>query len=491
MIDHGHALTLAATSIDFPLGAAERGILDAHVGACPACRTALAEFRRDAARLAALPPIAPPSWVRGALGKRPRSNPFVLLAAAAFLITAAGLAFVVGTTLLDDRTAVVVPTLQPLASASVVVTPPPSSAPTLRPSLIATSALSWGPLAATGGGSGSITGGLSVQGAYIVFGTDDIGLAWVARSTDGQQWDTTQLGVMVQPCANDDPRPDSSIYVAATNGVAVVLAGIEYAMGVSPCGGEHAVTWVSADGRTWQRSTGFGAVGGFAEAHQVWAIPGGWEALVTNATGGPTKVWRSLDGLHWRWVSELDPGVSSSISTNIAAAADGTRLMALYNGEIGETIEGLVGGESSLRTSTGGLQWNALGLTLPLGRGVSAFGIVPPGPIGPNVWMLVTVADAEPPIAWTSSDLQEWAQGTFPRDELASIASTRFGYIATGNTLCGVGGSCSLDAAQYFSTNGLDWAAFPASVGETLVVDGPAGVLALAGPDFRVWQLRP
>jgi hypothetical protein len=105
------------------------------------------------------------------------------------------------------------------------------------------------------------------SGAYITFGQDQQGLNWAARSTDGRSWETVQLGVMVKPCPAYGAQPDSTVYVGATDGYQVVLAGVEYAMDVTPCGTQRAVAWVSSDGRTWQRSEGFGAVRGFAEVH--------------------------------------------------------------------------------------------------------------------------------------------------------------------------------------------------------------------------------
>ena len=88
MIDHRRALMLAATALDFPLDASDRAILEAHVRECTACRAELAAYHRDAARLAALPPIAPPARVRGAIGRAHPVHRFVLLAAAALFITA-------------------------------------------------------------------------------------------------------------------------------------------------------------------------------------------------------------------------------------------------------------------------------------------------------------------------------------------------------------------------------------------------------------------
>ncbi len=490
MIDHDQALTLAAMSLDFSLDRSANVQLDEHLRECGECRAALAELRRDAARLAALPPIAPPTWVRGSLGKRRPSNPYMLLAAAAFLVTAAGLAIVVGTRLLDDRTAIVTPSALPTATLEASAAPTQSVVLEPPASFIPVSDLTWDPLTATGGGSGSVQGALSFKGSYITYGADQEGLTWASRSTDGRTWETVTLGLMVSPCPGYVVRPDSSIYAAATDGNQVILTGIESAMDVNPCDTSRAVAWISSDGLTWQRSEGFGAVNGFAEAIFVWAIPDGWETLVTGAGATPTRVWRSTDGLRWTWVSELDPGVSSMISTPVNAAADGTRLMALYNGEVGETIEGLRGGESILRISSDGKGWAPLDVALPFGRRVGASGILPPGRFGRDAWLLVTGADEQQPITWVSADLKSWEQGTFPRDDVASIALTRYGYIATGETLCGAGGTCSTDPVQYLSTDGLRWTEFAAPVG-TVMVDGPAGVLAFAGPDFRVWILRP
>jgi hypothetical protein len=133
MNDHRRALTLGASAIDFPLEAPDRAWLDAHAVDCAECGVELAGFWRDAARLSALPPLAPPLWVRGSLGRTRRPNPFVLLAAAALLVTAAGLAIGVGSRLVSDRTALVLPSAlesHPRVTAPAVV-PPATPAPSV------------------------------------------------------------------------------------------------------------------------------------------------------------------------------------------------------------------------------------------------------------------------------------------------------------------------------------------------------------------------
>jgi hypothetical protein len=114
MIDHGEARLLALGSIDFPLGLAERRDLEAHLARCAACAAEAAAIRHDADRLAALPPIAPPDWVRRAVLARRGPNRLVLLAAAALLLAAAmASALLIGATidrLLDQDLAVDAPT---------------------------------------------------------------------------------------------------------------------------------------------------------------------------------------------------------------------------------------------------------------------------------------------------------------------------------------------------------------------------------------------
>jgi hypothetical protein len=59
---------------------------------------------------------------------------------------------------------------------------------------------------------------------------------------------------------------------------------------------------------------------------------------------------------------------------------------------------------------------------------------------------------------------------------------TRFGLVATGEgPFCGAGaGDCvEPPPRQFLSTDGLAWTAFPASVTTDLILDGPAGVLAI------------
>jgi hypothetical protein len=100
MIDHRTVLDLAATAIDFALDEAERAVLDAHLAGCSSCRAEAQALRGDAAALAALPAIAPPTWVRRVIGRPRGPRRAALLLAAALLLTATvGVALAVGAAL--------------------------------------------------------------------------------------------------------------------------------------------------------------------------------------------------------------------------------------------------------------------------------------------------------------------------------------------------------------------------------------------------------
>jgi len=387
------------------------------------------------------------------------------------------------------------PTSTPLPARSLDATPGPSGAtpsvsgPTpaasvpSRATFVPPPALAWHKLAVTGLRSGA-DGAIATTDAYVAYGSDATG-SWAARSVDGHGWTTASLSASVKACPSYGAQPDSSVFGGATDGVGMVLVGVEYAVDVTPCGTQEAVAWISGDGgRSWQRSDGFGAIDGFAEATEVWAVPGGWEAHVTTSTTtGIGSIWGSSDGLRWHRNRVVTSGPGGDLSATFAVASNGTRLLARFNGdtEVPDVLDGLAGGDSSLETSSDGMAWSPVGLALPNGRGVVAGGIRPPRPVGPDQWLLLTVEEAQPAVVWVSTDLSDWHQAAFPRADVGLIAVTRYGYLTTGADLCGDGGTCDAGLRQYLSTDGLAWTAFPATGAYPIVVDGPAGVIGLSG----------
>lgn len=119
MIDHRHAIELAATSVDFDLDDDDREQLDAHLRACESCRFEVSGLHRDASALASLPALQPPTWVRRVVGRPhgPR-RAVLLLAAALVLATTVGVALAVGATLRDRSAPSTGPA--PLRSATLV-----------------------------------------------------------------------------------------------------------------------------------------------------------------------------------------------------------------------------------------------------------------------------------------------------------------------------------------------------------------------------------
>jgi hypothetical protein len=345
----------------------------------------------------------------------------------------------------------------------------PTASAIAAPSQLLPPTLAWKVLLKTGGQAG-VTGAVATTDAYIAYGSGETG-SWASRSTDGQAWNSTPLSIMVKPCPTYGSTPDATVSSGATDGRQVVLVGIEYAMEAVPCGTYTAVAWISTDGKSWQRSQGFGAVDGFAEATEVWSVPGGWEALVgTSSSTGTRSIWASADGLQWHQVHTSAAAPDSDISATFAAAANGTRLLAESNGP------------AALQTSTDGVRWSPVALTLPNGGRVVAGGIRAPGLVGPDQWLLLTAAESQPTIVWVSSDLVTWRHAPFPRGDIGLLAVTRYGYLMTGADLCGDGGdACSPKLRDYFSADGLHWTPFTTATAYDVVVDGPVGVIGLSG----------
>ena len=127
MIDHRHAIELVAMSLDFALDDADRRRLDEHLQGCASCRLEAAGLHRDAAALASLPDVTPPTWVRTVIGRPRGPRRAVLLVAAALVLTlTVGVALAVGAVLRDRLEPAPQPSAPPTA---------PSVAPTRGPSV--------------------------------------------------------------------------------------------------------------------------------------------------------------------------------------------------------------------------------------------------------------------------------------------------------------------------------------------------------------------
>ena len=477
MTNHGYALTLAATAIDFPLEASERDTLESHLRECQACRAELEGFQADAATIAALPAIAPPPWVRRSIGKRRQTNRFVLLAAAALLVTAsAALAFVVGSALNDRRTAVV---------PSSTSTPNPSSSPAV---LDPTSAR-WTLLGTAPGGEL-----IGFDGGYVVLGSrGDLEEPVAAFSRDGRGWEVNSLANSVPNCPGyGGPGivnvPDADAVAIASNGHQLVVVGAEQPHDVASCADVGAsirpIAWVSDDGRTWRRSAPFYAAGPNGRATAVWAVPHGWQAVADDPSSGTLSVWESADGTQWEPVGPLAADPSEAVDVlAVGTASNGTVVLSRNAGV----------GPARLFVSSDDKTWTPIRSAAGCETGTTQ--IVGPAAQGLGGWVLLSGSRI-----CTSVNLVDWSTTALPM-AVTRIVRTRFGAIAVGDTCSGIGKTC-LDPGPeaYLTIDGSHWSllAHPKVYFGRSIADGPAGVLLIgSGPDAGgslvsgTWSLAP
>jgi hypothetical protein len=207
MIDHGTALELAATAIDFRLDADERRRLDEHLAACSSCRAEARALRGDATALAALPAIAPPTWVRRAVGRRHGPRRASLLIAAALVLTATvGVALAIGAVVRHDTPPDVPPSTAPGPTAPLVSPGPSLGA---SPSALPSPSPSVGPLPIPTATSFPATSGTASMGAGPDGGT------WVLTVHDGgAAADPTSISVIGLIDAEGRPRTGWPIALA-------------------------------------------------------------------------------------------------------------------------------------------------------------------------------------------------------------------------------------------------------------------------------------
>jgi hypothetical protein len=312
MTEHGQALALAATAVDFPLETASAAALEDHLRTCAACRSEAQGYLRDARWLAELRPLAPPARTRTALLAQRRSRPMGLLAAAALLtgLTLGGLTLagaVVNELSLAPSPAPL-PTPPLLASPSPAPSPPPSGEVS-SPSgtrvgtawrLVDDPDLLPGRLDGTAGGV--IPGGPGAIAWGFVYGEPP--LIWT--SPDGIAWSRAAV---------ETTRDGTALFEASVADVAS-FAGGYVAVGnyhITDAGTTRAVAWTSVDGTAWSvvpddpvfSDSGF---------HQVVPWGGGLLAFGSESLGyhgGGPLVWTSTDGITWtRLALSLPPGVT-------------------------------------------------------------------------------------------------------------------------------------------------------------------------------------
>jgi hypothetical protein len=320
-----------------------------------------------------------------------------------------------------------------------------------------------------------IQGAVSFTAGYVATGlmeeaSSDISWSWA--SADGETWMATRLS-QTATCPAADGTADETVRLRAGSGDQVLL------LGTTQCGEERSVSWLTQDGLNWQRSDPFG---GLDSPAAVWAVAGGWEALLGDFDTGST-LWTSSDGLSWQRGTVVSrPG---AVAYDGTAAPDGTRLIAVVDESTSST---------SLQASSDGFAWRTV---RPNAGSVKKI-IVPASEGAP--W-LVAYGDDNVDV-WASTDLVNWQTSLSFAPGFVELAATRYGYMASGVDACPPADTqCDPNDAesfsQYLSGDGLGWLPFSQAFGTAkrnhFIVDGPAGVIAIefGAGGVRLWRLGP
>jgi hypothetical protein len=336
--------------------------------------------------------------------------------------------------------------------------------------------------------------------------------ATVAVSEDGDAWEMVRL--------DRDPDAKSTVTTLATDGRRILAVG-----GSSPCPHEAfwvevmedgevieqegdppascqvlPMSWLSDDGRTWQRGA-------------TWPGP-------TDASGWTTTIFGpawSLAAGAWEAVAlRVDPDSDGIGPWWLARSSDGLEWQPLGEGRDDEAFDWVVRGEQDqrlaargsscgqLHASTDGLTYRLVaGTEAPCDRYVSALAPDAGGP-----WVVLSNrmtgpdGPAEGPIAMWSSDLESWTVAGLPsppagRDgvvaHIEAMTEVDGGHLAVG----GDGGS----ALTWISDDGQTWTLADAreltedSRDIRLIASGPAGTIGLGCDDemcggVQAWRLE-
>lgn len=379
-------------------------------------------------------------------------------------------------------------------------TPEESESPAASREPAADTALTWEPV---GRFEPASVGLLGFDAGYVNFGTgsDNEPMAWF--SPDGAEWQATRLAEQVLNCPGwgpegDDFVPDADVAGGATNGEQVLLVGAEHLTDPASCASEvpstiQAVTWVSDDGVTWERSAPFGSDASNARAATPWAMRDGWRVVVEEPVRGALSVWQSDDGLTWERVASVGPTVA--LNNYAAAAPDGTSLLSVALERTAPAADGRI--PWTLLSSTDGRIWQEI---RDAGGCESGTGpILPPARQVPG-WTLFGVD-----IVCTSDDLEEWTTATWISYGSNHGTHTRHGRIVATITCPPAtreGPPHSIDClntqlrtTQYLSRDGRTWEVLDPSVSIWRVADGPSGVIGIGssgespGDGPNVWRL--
>jgi hypothetical protein len=369
------------------------------------------------------------------------------------------------------------PTRAPSPTATVAPGPTPTPQAT-----VPASDLRWQKVGAIAGAT--VTGVVGFDDGYVAFGNDDtiqfsLPMAWF--SSDARSWEPIGLSNPVLNCPGWGPEgdefdSDAEVRGAATDGQEVLIVGEIKLKDAQACANPglsyRGLTWISSDGRTWERSEQFGEG---TRATEAVVTPEGWRALTESGA------WTSADGRSWQSAGPVGGSDMSSVHAQ-AVGPDGTLLVA------GRTP--LPAGEQDravLMVSVDGEELHEI--PAPEGCPDGAAHILPPQADGRATWVIVPPGGAT---TCVSADLEQWEDGTLdaPADfGIHALTVTRYGILASGTLDC-IG--CPFEVLQYLSADGVEWSPIDApQEGSLAIADGPAGVIGVGGdgPASSVWAL--
>lgn len=262
-------------------------------------------------------------------------------------------------------------------------------------------------------------------------------------------------------------------------GGGLVVVGNAYA----PDGPSIPHLWISPDGSSWTRVPG--EVAGFRSGDQISAVATGGPGLVAIGEDATSHVvFTSPDGLSWNRIPD-DAGVFDGCSI-FDLAAGGPGLVA-----VGVAIHG-DGSDAAVLTSADGASWTRVTDSATFGGpGNQWMDAVASGPLGlVAVGTSYTEAGGARGAVWTSTGGLSWTSA--PNDDavfdemhadtnestlnLTDVAAGGAGYVAVGN------GSAEDRSAILVSPDGLNWVRLSQSeieiwVSGIIVEAGPVGVL--------------
>jgi hypothetical protein len=295
-------------------------------------------------------------------------------------------------------------------------------------------------------------------------------------STDGRAWARTVHAKSIVPCPGWTERENfESVTAPTSNGRTLVFTVVLLVPDAANCERYQTVFLSTTDGHTWSRSDPLaggaggapladGGEGTLAWVEGLWAIPGGWEALVateikpsvTSDLDTPAKtIWRSSDLVNWMTIASWPAMVGRALVFGVLGVApDGTRLGA-STAEVGGTVR------SSLMSSSDAITWKPARV-LPAEFRVED--VVPPEKPG-RPW-LVVIGRGNGQLqarVLVSPDLVAWTSCPFAKPEIGPVEAVGTGWLAVGAWVAGGSetGAPIYRTMPYTSNDGLSWRSCP------------------------------